>query len=153
MRAIPTDLGVAACVVKDSKILLVKESRGSKAGFWGMPKGAVDQGESPAKAVLRELREECGIGGKVLGLIAIRERVNNGIPGIFIAYSVTIDEYEIKIDPNEISEYGWFSISEFDNIKWISQAMRDIASSSLDGKILNLTDYSSERKEHYFVFS
>ena len=97
MRAIPTDLGVAACVVKDSKILLVKESRGSKAGFWGMPKGAVDQGESPAKAVLRELREECGIGGKVLGLIAIRERVNNGIPGIFIAYSVTIDEYEIKI--------------------------------------------------------
>ena len=153
MRAIPTDLGVAACVVKDSKILLVKESRGSKAGFWGMPKGAVDQGESPAKAVLRELREECGIGGKVIGLIAIRERINNGIPGIFIAYSVTIDEYEIKIDPNEISEYGWFSMSEFDNIKWISQAMRDIASSSLDGKILNLTDYSSERKEHYFVFS
>ena len=153
MRAIPTDLGVAACVVKDSKILLVKESRGSKAGFWGMPKGAVDQGESPAKAVLRELREECGIGGKVIGLIAIRERVNNGIPGIFIAYSVTIDEYEIKIDPNEISEYGWFSMSEFDNIKWISQAMRDIASSSLDGKILNLTDYSSKRKEHYFVFS
>jgi ADP-ribose pyrophosphatase YjhB (NUDIX family) len=153
MRAIPTDLGVAACVVKDSKILLVKESRGSKAGFWGMPKGAVDQGESPAKAVLRELREECGIGGKVIGLIAIRERVNNGIPGIFIAYSVKIDEYEIKIDPNEISEYGWFSMSEFDNIKWISQAMRDIASSSLDGKILDLTDYSSERKEHYFVFS
>lgn len=153
MRAIPTDLGVAACVVKDSKILLVKESRGSKAGFWGMPKGAVDQGESPAKAVLRELREECGIGGKVIGLIAIRERVNNGIPGIFIAYSVKIDEYEIKIDPNEISEYGWFSMSEFDNIKWISQAMRDIASSSLDGKILNLTDHSSERKEHYFVFS
>lgn len=153
MRAIPTDLGVAACVVKDSKILLVKESRGSKAGFWGMPKGAVDQGESPAKAVLRELREECGIGGKVKGLIAIRERINNDIPGIFIAYSITIDNYEIKIDPNEISEYGWFSISEFDDIEWISQAMRDIASSSLDGKILNLTDYSSERKEHYFVFS
>ena len=68
-------------------------------------------------------------------------------------YTVKFTSEEIKIDPNEISEYGWFSISEFDNIEWVSQAMRDIASSSLDGKILNLTDYSSERKEHYFVFS
>ena len=82
MRAIPTDLGVAACVVKDSKILLVKESRGSKAGFWGMPKGAVDQGESPATAVLREWREECGLGGQGVGLVASRERVDNGIHGI-----------------------------------------------------------------------
>ena len=51
MRAITTDLGVAACIVKKEKILLVKESRGSKAGLWGMPKGAVDEGEAPAKAV------------------------------------------------------------------------------------------------------
>ena len=153
MRSVDTDLGVAACVVNENKILLVKESRGSSEGLWGMPKGAVDQGEAPTKAVIRELKEECGIYGDVVGLIAIRERINRDIPGIFLAYSVTIQDEEIKIDPTEISDYGWFKISDFGNIDWISRAMRDIAESALDGNILRSKDYSNERKGHYIVFS
>tara|TARA_B110000881_G_scaffold44401_1_gene36677 strand:- start:4458 stop:4919 length:462 start_codon:yes stop_codon:yes gene_type:complete len=153
MRSVDTDLGVAACVVNENKILLVKESRGSSEGLWGMPKGAVDQGEAPTKAVIRELKEECGIDGDVVGLIAIRERINRDIPGIFLAYSVTIQDEEIKIDPDEISDYGWFELSDFENIDWISQAMRDIAESAFEGNILRLKDYSNERKGHYIVFS
>ncbi|MFQ3321318.1 MAG: ADP-ribose pyrophosphatase YjhB (NUDIX family) [Candidatus Thalassarchaeaceae archaeon] len=153
MRSVDTDLGVAACVVNENKILLVKESRGSSEGLWGMPKGAVDQGEAPTKAVIRELKEECGIDGDVVGLIAIRERINRNIPGIFLAYSVTIQDEEIKIDPDEISDYGWFEQSDFENIDWISRAMRDIAESSLEGNILRSKDYSNERKGHYIVFS
>ena len=33
MRAITTDLGVAACIVKEERILLVKESRGEGIGL------------------------------------------------------------------------------------------------------------------------
>lgn len=153
MRAITTDLGVAACIVKEEKILLVKESRGSKAGLWGMPKGAVDEGEAPAKAVLRELREECGIGGEVIGLIAVRERVENKIPGIFLAYSVKINENEIKIDRNEISDYGWFLISEFEDIDWVSEAMENIAKSAIKGNLMEMTGYTKQKNNHYVVFS
>jgi ADP-ribose pyrophosphatase YjhB (NUDIX family) len=153
MRSVNTDLGVAACVVNENKILLVKESRGTSEGLWGMPKGAVDQGEAPTKAVIRELKEECGIDGDVVGLIAIRERINKNIPGIFLAYSVVVQDEKIKIDPDEISDYGWFEQSDFENIDWISQAMRDIAESSLEGNILKYKDYSNERKGHYIVFS
>lgn len=153
MRAITTDLGVAACIVKEEKILLVKESRGSKAGLWGMPKGAVDEGEAPAKAVLRELREECGIEGEVIGLIAVRERVENQIPGMFLAYSVKIKENEIKIDHDEISDYGWFLKSEFEDINWISEAMENIAKSAIKGNIMEMTDYTKQKNNHYVVFS
>ena len=153
MRAITTDLGVAACIVKEERILLVKESRGSKAGLWGMPKGAVDEGEAPAKAVLRELREECGIEGEVIGLIAVRERVENQIPGMFLAYSVKINENEIKIDYNEISDYGWFLISEFEDINWISEAMENIAKSAIKGNVMEMTDYTKQKNNHYVVFS
>ena len=153
MRAITTDLGVAACIVKEKKILLVKESRGSKAGLWGMPKGAVDEGEAPAKAVLRELREECGIEGKVIGLIAVRERIENEIPGIFLAYSVKINENEINIDHDEISDYGWFLISEFEDINWISEAMENIAKSAIKGNVMEMTDYTKQKNNHYVVFS
>ena len=153
MRAITTDLGVAACIVKENKILLVKESRGSKAGLWGMPKGAVDEGEAPAKAVLRELREECGIEGEVIGLIAVRERFENQIPGIFLAYSVKINENEINIDHDEISDYGWFLISEFEDINWISEAMENIAKSAIKGNVMEMTDYTKQKNNHYVVFS
>ena len=153
MRAITTDLGVAACIVKEDKILLVKESRGSKAGLWGMPKGAVDEGEAPAKAVLRELREECGIDGEVIGLIAIRERIDKKIPGIFLAYSVTINKSEIIIDHNEIADYGWFLISEFEDIDWISEAMEQIAKAAIKGEVMEMTDYTSQKDNHYVVFS
>ncbi|MFL2957251.1 MAG: NUDIX hydrolase [Candidatus Thalassarchaeaceae archaeon] len=153
MRAITTDLGVAACIVKEERILLVKESRGSKAGLWGMPKGAVDEGEAPAKAVLRELREECGIEGEVIGLIGVRECVENKIPGMFLAYSVKINEDEIKIDHDEISDYGWFLLSEFEDIDWISEAMESIAISAIKGNVMEMTDYTKQKNNHYVVFS
>jgi ADP-ribose pyrophosphatase YjhB (NUDIX family) len=153
MRAITTDLGVAACIVKEEKILLVKESRGSKAGFWGMPKGAVDEGEAPAKAVLRELREECGIDGEVVGLIGIRECIDKKIPGIFLAYSVKINESKIMINHNEIADYGWFLLSEFEDVDWISEAMEHIAKAAIKGEVMEMTDYTSQRNRHYVVFS
>ena len=153
MKAVNIDLGVAACIVQDRRILLVKEARGTTLDLWGMPKGAVDKYEAPATAVLRELNEECGITGKVVGLIAVRERIYKDIPGIFIAYSVTTEDTEIRIDQDEISDYGWFKNSEFDNINWISKAMRDIAESALEGKILSVTDYTTIEKGHYVVYS
>ena len=39
MRPIPLDLGVAAIVLRDSKILLVQEAQGPHEGRWGLPKG------------------------------------------------------------------------------------------------------------------
>ena len=44
MKAVNIDLGVAACIVQDRRILLVKEARGTTLDLWGMPKGAVDLG-------------------------------------------------------------------------------------------------------------
>ena len=49
--------GVAAVVVKNRAILLVKEASGPHAGLWGLPKGTVEQNELPSQAVLRELKE------------------------------------------------------------------------------------------------
>ena len=58
MRPVETDLGVAACLIKESKILLVKEAKGPQKYLWGLPKGSVDKGELPHFAVRRELKEE-----------------------------------------------------------------------------------------------
>ena len=77
MRTVTTDLGVAACLVENNKILLVKEAKGPQKYHWGLPKGTVDEGELPQVAVIRELKEECGIDGIVQGLVGMRECLIN----------------------------------------------------------------------------
>ena len=74
MKGLPCDLGVAAVVSSDDKILLVKEGTGPFKGKWGLPKGFVDKGELPRDAALRELKEECGLDGEVVGLNSLGKK-------------------------------------------------------------------------------
>lgn len=50
------------------EILLEKRSDN---GFWGMPGGAVDAGESVQQAIIREVREETGLQVRVKRLVGI----------------------------------------------------------------------------------
>ena len=72
MVSLLCDLGVAARVIRGENILLVQEATGPHQGKWGFPKGRVDPGESPEAAALRELSEESGHEGTVLGLAGVR---------------------------------------------------------------------------------
>ncbi|MGD2270643.1 MAG: NUDIX domain-containing protein [Desulfobacterales bacterium] len=53
-------VGVAAIILKDNRILLVKR-RGSYAGKWCIPCGHVEWGEEVRAATVREVREETGL--------------------------------------------------------------------------------------------
>src|SRR5688500_17325745 len=55
-------LGTSIYAERDGEILLIKRSAGGAfAGQWYLPGGAVDPGESPDEAIVRELREESGL--------------------------------------------------------------------------------------------
>ncbi len=62
---------VAAFVQFDEKILLIKRGIAPEKGCWALPSGFIEQNESPEQAVLRELKEETGIVGKVNSLLGI----------------------------------------------------------------------------------
>ncbi len=75
----------AGAVVVDplERVLLVRRGRPPGAGEWTLPGGRVEDGESPAAAAVRELREETAIEGRVvapLGVVKIeREGVHYSI--------------------------------------------------------------------------
>jgi phosphatase NudJ len=69
-----TVLFVGAVVQKGDEILLVRQAAGhSLAGQWTVPWGAIESGESPLSAALRETWEEGGVAAEVEGLLGVQE--------------------------------------------------------------------------------
>ena len=152
MRSNLCDLGVAACVVNNDRILLIKESKGPHSSKWGVPKGFVESGELPAQAALRELFEECGISGEIIGITALRERVKGNQTGVFVAYLVVPNTLEITLNSEEISDFGWFSLEELDSVEWLSHTMHSISIASINHySSMEMIDYSEEKNEPYLV--
>jgi 8-oxo-dGTP diphosphatase len=69
----------AAAIVEfpDSRILLIKRATVPFRGYWALPGGKVDAGETVEETVVREVKEETGIEVEIVGKIG--EYHENGV--------------------------------------------------------------------------
>jgi len=132
MENLRCDLGVAARAVRQHRLLVVQEAKGRFQGHWGLPKGRVDQGESVESAVLRELKEETGHEGAVLGLSGVRTTLRNDVPGVFMCFDVAVGEASPSHHDDEISNMRWITLEEVAQLNWVSETMRQLA---IDGLV------------------
>jgi ADP-ribose pyrophosphatase YjhB (NUDIX family) len=68
---------VRGAVFRDARILLVREK---EDGFWTLPGGWADAGESPSAAVVKEIREESGFDVEAVKVLAIYDREKHPVP-------------------------------------------------------------------------
>ncbi len=83
--------GVAA-IVRDTQGDILLERR-SDNGAWGLPAGAIDPGETPAEAVVREVREETGLlvePERLLGVFGGRRMRSRYPNGDEVEYTVAV---------------------------------------------------------------
>lgn len=105
------DWGVGALVERNEELLLVRQS-----GKWMLPGGEVEQGESHAEALVRELDEETGLAvdaGPLRAVVENRYVHGNETVGFhFALYEATTDSHTVTEDPGltdeEIESVGWF---------------------------------------------
>jgi 8-oxo-dGTP diphosphatase len=66
-------LAVSGAIFRDGKVLLVRRARSPGKGFYSLPGGRVECGESLHTALHREVDEETGLRIEIVGLAGWRE--------------------------------------------------------------------------------
>lgn len=108
-----------AAIIRDEsgKILLVKSSN---SDVWGLPAGAVDLGETPAEAIMREVFEETNLRVlpvKIVGVFGgekFRYVYANGdaVEYFIVVFDCEITGGKLLNQDGEVSEFKYFAVEE-----------------------------------------
>jgi predicted NUDIX family NTP pyrophosphohydrolase len=129
----PLSAGILLFRERDNQteVLLIKPGgpfwRNKDAGAWMIPKGAVEPGEAPVDAALREFEEETGTRLSVMPFPLAKVRQAGGkwveafaVEGDMDCSAIRSNEFEVEWPPRsgrlqrhpEVAEARWLSMSE-----------------------------------------
>lgn len=137
------DFAAGGIVLINNKILLVKNKLSDEykndynSGFWGYPKGHLDEKETPVKAAEREVFEETGFKVTSVGTKPIAE-----------------SRYEIRKDGKAIQKTVWlFEMKIVESYKKEpDEEIEEIAIVTFE-EALNLLAYEEDKKILRYVFN
>ena len=108
---------VAAAIIESGRLLAARRCTGTFAGQWEFPGGKLEPGEDDRAALLRELREELGVTGRVA------EQVGGDWP---LAHGHTMRVYIVTLDPGQEPDclegcdaLCWVGAAEAPSLSWI----------------------------------
>lgn len=81
----------SAAIFRGKEVLLIERGKGALKGFWSLPGGHIEPGETARAAASRELREETGVEAELAGLVDIHEVIVHAPSGALRAhYLITV---------------------------------------------------------------
>ncbi len=105
-----------AVVVRDGRILMERVFYFGRE-FFTVPGGGIEPGETPEQAALRELKEECGLDGRIVRPLAVQHKDG----GAEYSFEVSVPESQEPVtgfDPEEagddppLKEVRWMALNE-----------------------------------------
>ncbi|MBL8178681.1 MAG: NUDIX hydrolase [Bryobacterales bacterium] len=84
-------LGIGALIFKGKRILLAQRGKQPLLGWWSLPGGVLETGESLVDGIRREVREETGLDVKPVEIATVFERIIPDAEGRVEYHYVLID--------------------------------------------------------------
>jgi len=113
--------GVAAVIFKGNEVLLTKRMNPPGEGLWGLPGGVVELGETVREAIVREVKEECGIDVEPIRLLDVHDSiVRNGEGRVRFHY--ILSEFLCRVvggslkPSSDALEARWFPLDKLEEI-------------------------------------
>lgn len=101
----------AAIIVTDGKVLMVRRRISEGELMWQFPAGAIEAGESPEQAAVRETLEETGLTVKAARLIGQRVHPKTQREMSYTACDVVDGEAHVA-DAEELDAVAWVGLDE-----------------------------------------
>jgi ADP-ribose pyrophosphatase YjhB (NUDIX family) len=109
LRPSHPQLAVSAAIFRDRKVLLVRRARSPAKGYYSLPGGRVEFGETLKAAVQREVREETGLKVEIIGLAGWREVVPSVAGGghyLIMSFAARWMSGEVMLN-DELDDHKW----------------------------------------------
>jgi 8-oxo-dGTP diphosphatase len=109
-------VGVGAVVLHQGRVLLVRRGGPPAAGWWSLPGGLVDVGETTVDAIRREVEEECGIKIRVVDVAGVIDRIVRDADGRVRYHYVLVDylagaESDAVAAGSDAAECRWVEVA------------------------------------------
>ena len=102
-------VAVNAVIERDGRVLL---ARRRDIGWWNLPGGGVEPGESITEGLQRELREEIGAEAEIVRLAGVYSKPQKSEVVLVFLCRLPTDQESALQTTEEVSELGWFAGSE-----------------------------------------
>lgn len=113
---------VSGIILNGDQVLLVKRAKFPGKGFWSLPGGRVEFGETLEQALIRELKEELGIRAQIQELIGVYDAIGAGYHFVIACYLVRMEGNPVP--GSDILEIGWFHPDQLSSIQITPTALR-----------------------------
>jgi 8-oxo-dGTP diphosphatase len=112
-------LAVSAAIFRDDRILLVRRARSPATGFYSLPGGRVEFGETLHAALHREVDEETALKIEIIALAGWREVVPGTSGGghyLIMSFAARWLAGEPALN-DELDDFKWLSPDDLSNLK------------------------------------
>jgi 8-oxo-dGTP diphosphatase len=112
-------LAVSAVIFRDGKVLVVRRARSPGKGFYSLPGGRVEFGETLHTALAREVDEETGLRIDIVGLAGWREVLPSASGGghyLIMSFAARWAGQEPVLN-DEHDDFRWLAPGSFGDLK------------------------------------
>ena len=120
-----------------------------RRGFWDLPKGKLDEGETIQTCAVREVEEETGIHAEPLQLLGVVDGMRMGFSrfGMYmLLFHMRATGGSLQGHPLETGDVGWFGRDELPTPTAGAQWWGNMAFNAIDG-VVHPATFDSPREE------